>query len=167
MANINENARSSASQCNQIAAWLRAGHTITALQALNLFGCMRLASRICDLRERGMDIKKQRVQLPSGKYVCEYSLKSDPSKENPPEHYRKVKEIHTDAILLFRCGDFYETYCDDAQTCADVLGLSITKPESKSSYRIVGFPRYALDTYLPKLIRAGKRVAICDQDINY
>lgn len=74
MVNINDNAQTSASQCNQIAAWLREGRSITALQALNLFGCMRLASRICDLRERGMDIKKQRVQLPSGKYVCEYSL---------------------------------------------------------------------------------------------
>lgn len=74
MANINENLQTSASQCNQIAAWLREGKKITPLQALNLFGCMRLASRICDLRERGMNIGTRRIQVPSGKRVCEYYL---------------------------------------------------------------------------------------------
>ena len=72
MANINENAQSSASQCNMIATYLKKGFSITSLEALNLFGCMRLASRICDLRERGYNIGKKNVTLPNGKRVCEY-----------------------------------------------------------------------------------------------
>lgn len=92
-------------------------------------------------------------------YKSEYCAKE---LGHAPKWYKELKIGHPDAVLLFRVGDFYETYCDDAQTCAEVLGLSITKPESKSGYRIVGFPCYALDTYLPKLIRAGKRVAICN-----
>lgn len=74
MANINENAQSSASQCNMIVAYLKNGFSITSLEALNLFGCMRLASRICDLRERGYNISKKSVTLPNGKRVCEYFL---------------------------------------------------------------------------------------------
>ena len=74
MANINENAQSSASQCNMIAAYLEKGFSITSLEALNLFGCLRLASRICDLRERGYNIGKKKITLPNGKRVCEYFL---------------------------------------------------------------------------------------------
>lgn len=74
--NINYNATSSASQCAQIKEWLEQGHKLTSLEALNLFGCMRLASRIHDLRERGMDIRKERVQVASGKYVTEYSIQA-------------------------------------------------------------------------------------------
>lgn len=74
MANINDNAKSSKTQCNMIAAYLESGHTITSLEALRYFGCMRLASRICDLRDRGMNIATRKIKLPSGKYVTEYSL---------------------------------------------------------------------------------------------
>jgi ribosomal protein L9 len=74
MANVNENAQSSATQCNRIAEYLKNGFSITSLEALNLFGCMRLASRICDLRERGYNIGKKNVTLPNGKRVCEYFL---------------------------------------------------------------------------------------------
>lgn len=74
--NINHNAQSSASQCAQIKSWLQAGKKLTSLEALNLFGCMRLASRIHDLRERGLNIHKERIQVPSGKYVTQYSLEA-------------------------------------------------------------------------------------------
>ena len=72
--NINDNAKSSASQCAQIKAWLLQGNKLTSLEALNKFGCMRLASRIHDLRNAGLEIHKERIITPSGKYVTEYSL---------------------------------------------------------------------------------------------
>ncbi len=72
--NYNENYRSSESQCKRIKEWLLMGKTITSLEALELWGCMRLASRIHDLRQRGMDIHKERVITPSGKSVTQYSL---------------------------------------------------------------------------------------------
>ena len=77
-----------------------------------------------------------------------------------------LKEKHPDALLLFRCGDFYETYCDDAVTASRILGITLTRRNnggSKGSAEMAGFPHHALDTYLPRLIRAGRRVAICDQ----
>ena len=74
MANINDNAASSQSQCNQIIAWLEKGNTITQLEALKMFGCFRLASRIHDIRERGYDIKAEKVATSTGKLICQYSL---------------------------------------------------------------------------------------------
>ena len=77
-----------------------------------------------------------------------------------------LKAKHPDAVLLFRCGDFYETYCDDAVVAARILGITLTKRNNGAGVKgdeMAGFPYHALDTYLPKLIRAGKRVAICDQ----
>ncbi|MGN1263319.1 MAG: DNA mismatch repair protein MutS [Prevotella sp.] len=78
-----------------------------------------------------------------------------------------LKAKHPDALLLFRCGDFYETYCDDAVTAARILGITLTRRGNpvggKTTTEMAGFPHHALDTYLPKLVRAGKRVAICDQ----
>ena len=77
-----------------------------------------------------------------------------------------LKKKHPDAIMLFRCGDFYETYSEDAVTAAQVLGITLTHRNNKgstSSVEMAGFPYHALDTYLPRLIRAGHRVAICDQ----
>lgn len=76
-----------------------------------------------------------------------------------------MKEKHPEALLLFRCGDFYETYCDDAVEAARSLGITLTRRNNgaASGAEMAGFPHHALDTYLPKLIRAGKRVAICDQ----
>lgn len=76
-----------------------------------------------------------------------------------------MKEKHPEALLLFRCGDFYETYCDDAVEAARILGITLTHRNNgaASGAEMAGFPHHALDTYLPKLIRAGKRVAICDQ----
>ena len=76
-----------------------------------------------------------------------------------------LKAKHPDAVLLFRCGDFYETYCEDAVVASRILGITLTKRNNgyNKGDEMAGFPHHALDTYLPKLIRAGKRVAICDQ----
>ena len=76
-----------------------------------------------------------------------------------------LKAKHPDAILLFRCGDFYETYCQDAVEASAILGITLTKRNNggENPTEMAGFPHHALDTYLPKLIRAGRRVAICDQ----
>ena len=89
------------------------------------------------------------------------------SKELTPmmRQFFDLKAKHPDAVLLFRCGDFYETYCDDAITASRILGITLTKRNNgyNKGDEMAGFPHHALDTYLPKLIRAGKRVAICDQ----
>ncbi len=82
------------------------------------------------------------------------------------KQFYDLKAQHPDAVLLFRCGDFYETYCDDAVTASKVLGITLTRRNNKgnaAAIEMAGFPHHALDTYLPKLIRAGHRVAICDQ----
>ena len=78
------------------------------------------------------------------------------------KQYHQIKSKHPDAVLLFRCGDFYETYEDDAKVCAEILGIALTKRTSDGT-TMAGFPYHALDTYLPRLVRAGQRVAICDQ----
>ena len=76
-----------------------------------------------------------------------------------------LKAKHPDAVLLFRCGDFYETYCEDAIVASKILGITLTRRNNGASAgsEMAGFPHHALDTYLPKLVRAGRRVAICDQ----
>ena len=79
--------------------------------------------------------------------------------------YNEIKSKHPDAILLFRVGDFYETFSEDAITAAEILGITLTRRANGAAQyvELAGFPHHALDTYLPKLVRAGKRVAICDQ----
>ena len=81
------------------------------------------------------------------------------------KQYFDLKSKHSDAIMLFRCGDFYETYSEDAVAAAEILGITLTKRANgqAKTVEMAGFPHHALDTYLPKLIRAGRRVAICDQ----
>ncbi len=81
------------------------------------------------------------------------------------KQYVEMKRKHPDAVLLFRVGDFYETFSDDAITASEILGITLTKRANGSSMTVelAGFPHHALDTYLPKLVRAGKRVAICEQ----
>lgn len=88
----------------------------------------------------------------------------------PPiiKQYNDLKQKHPDALLLFRCGDFYETYKDDAVKASNILGITLTqhskrKDDEGKPLKMAGFPYHALDTYLPKLIRAGERIAICDQ----
>ena len=102
--------------------------------------------------------------------------RAEPSAESTPEAeqvsepsalakaYEQMKAKHPDSILLFRCGDFYEAYGDDARTASEVLGITLTRTSRKDiTAQMAGFPNHALDTYLPKLVRAGKRVAICDE----
>ena len=81
------------------------------------------------------------------------------------KQFLDLKAQHPDAVMLFRCGDFYETYSTDAVTASEILGITLTKRANGKGKTIemAGFPHHALDTYLPKLVRAGKRVAICDQ----
>ncbi len=82
------------------------------------------------------------------------------------KQFLSLKEKHPEALLLFRCGDFYETYLDDAEKASRILGITLTRRSSKGQappIAMAGFPHHALDTYLPKLIRSGCRVAICDQ----
>ena len=79
--------------------------------------------------------------------------------------YAEMKKKHPDAVLLFRVGDFYETFSEDAITASEILGITLTRRATgKDKFcELAGFPHHALDTYLPKLVRAGKRVAICEQ----
>ena len=81
------------------------------------------------------------------------------------KQFFELKAKHPDAIMLFRCGDFYETYSEDAIVASEILGITLTKRANGQAKHVemAGFPFHALDTYLPKLVRAGKRVAICDQ----
>lgn len=84
----------------------------------------------------------------------------DPNDTPLMKQFFEMKKKHPDAILLYRVGDFYETFCDDAVAAHDILGITLTK---RAGNPLAGFPYHALDTYLPKLVRAGKRVAICEQ----
>ena len=81
------------------------------------------------------------------------------------KQYEEMKRKHPDAVLLFRVGDFYETFSDDAIVASDILGITLTRRANGANnyVELAGFPHHALDTYLPKLVRAGKRVAICEQ----
>ena len=81
------------------------------------------------------------------------------------KQYLEMKRKHPDAILLFRVGDFYETFSTDAIDASRILGITLTRRANgaASSVELAGFPHHALDTYLPRLVRAGKRVAICEQ----
>lgn len=79
------------------------------------------------------------------------------------KQWKELKGKHPDALLLFRIGDFYEMYKQDAKRGSEVLGITLTKMNGSKDFHLAGFPHQALDTYLPKLIRAGERVAICDQ----
>ena len=81
------------------------------------------------------------------------------------KQYEEMKRKFPDAILLFRVGDFYETFYEDAIVCSEILGITLTRRANgiNNHVELAGFPHHALDTYLPKLVRAGKRVAICEQ----
>lgn len=81
------------------------------------------------------------------------------------KQYFTVKAQHPEALLLFRCGDFYETYGDDAELASKILGLVLTRRSNSSpdSVPMAGFPFHSLDSYLPRLVRAGYKVAVCDQ----
>ncbi len=105
-------------------------------------------------------------------YLCSQNRRKDMAKKDGKELTPMMKQFfdfkakYPEALLLFRCGDFYETYCDDAVIASQILGITLTHRNNGAGAKgdeMAGFPHHALDTYLPKLIRAGKRVAICDQ----
>ena len=92
-------------------------------------------------------------------------MSTEPKLTPMMQQFYDIKNQYPDAVLLFRCGDFYETYAKDAILASDILGITLTKRSNKNAdgVEMAGFPHHALDTYLPKLVRAGLRVAICDQ----
>lgn len=100
---------------------------------------------------------------PEDLQVVDDTLKGQDELPESPlmRYYGDLKSKHKDAILLFRCGDFYETYYEDAYTVSKLLGITLTR-RGGNGYYMAGFPHHALDTYLPRIIRAGHRVAICD-----
>lgn len=81
------------------------------------------------------------------------------------KQYQEMKQKYPDAVLLFRVGDFYETFEDDAEICSEILGITLTHRMNGANacVRLAGFPFHTIDTFLPKLVRAGKRVAFCEQ----
>jgi len=105
--------------------------------------------------------KAQAEQAAPQESAPEAEQASEPS---AVEQFQQLKAKHPDAILLFRCGDFYEAFGEDAKAVSDVLGITLTRRNAKDiTAQMAGFPHHALDSYLPKLVRAGKRVAICDE----
>lgn len=101
-------------------------------------------------------------------YVLEFPAEEEQKITPMLKQFLDLKKKHPDAVLLLRCGDFYETYMQDARTCAKVLGITLTRSSKQKDHDgklldMAGFPYHAMDKYLPKLIRAGHRVAICDR----
>jgi DNA mismatch repair protein MutS len=96
---------------------------------------------------------------------CRFMQKKEPVETPLMKQYNQIKTKYPGAILLFRVGDFYETFGEDAIKASQILGIVLTKRAngSASHIELAGFPHHSLDTYLPKLVRAGQRVAICDQ----
>lgn len=98
----------------------------------------------------------------------DYIPASAPSMEpvfTAPRQYQEMKKKHPDAVLLFRVGDFYECFADDAKDVSNYLGLTLTRRANGNNEftYLAGFPHHALDVYLPKIVRKGRRVAICEQ----
>lgn len=100
--------------------------------------------------------------IPDSLFPEEKTDEPEDEKELTPmmKQFKDLKKKHPDALLLFRCGDFYETYGDDAKDISNILAITLTR---RTGLAMAGFPYHALDCYLPKFIRAGRRVAICDQ----
>ena len=125
------------------------------------------------LQEKGKEDKKADADVvmknKEEQQKAEKSQKEDGQKEKAQKptgiqkQWNELKANHPDALLLFRVGDFYEMYNQDARKGAEILGITLTKRSSGDFKELAGFPHHALDTYLPKLVRAGERLAICDQ----
>lgn len=113
--------------------------------------------------EEKKDIREEK-EVPSEEKEETQRKQKEETKDSPiMKQWKELKAKHPDALLLFRVGDFYEMYEQDAKRGAEVLGITLTKRNTQAGPYMAGFPHHALDTYLPKLIRAGERVAICDQ----
>lgn len=112
--------------------------------------------------------KESEISYMIGKNIKAKERQYEPKEQRTlHERWASIKEKHPDCTLLFRTGDFYEAYSEDAEVVADILNITLTryntmKEEDGQPLRLAGFPYSALDTYLPKLIRAGLRIAICD-----
>ena len=112
------------------------------------------------------DVQASKAQAEPSESAPEAEQASEPSAL--AKAYAEMKAKHPDSLLLFRMGDFYEAYGDDAKTASDVLGITLTRRNAKDcTEQMAGFPHHALDTYLPKLVRAGQRVAICDEPMKF
>ena len=112
------------------------------------------------------DVQASKAQAEPQESAPEAEQVSEPSAL--AKAYAEMKAKHPDSLLLFRMGDFYEAYGDDAKTASDVLGITLTRRNAKDcTEQMAGFPHHALDTYLPKLVRAGQRVAICDEPMKF
>lgn len=130
-------------------------------------------------QEEDKTMEEQKDETPENKEQKEEKAKEEKTKAETKaaavvaispmlKQFYDLKAKHPDAVLLFRCGDFYETYCQDAEKASKILGITLTKSSRTKDadgkpLAMAGFPYHALDTYLPKLIREGERVAICDQ----
>lgn len=116
------------------------------------------------LEELGYDVWGKKIKSEKKTDQVEPVIHETTSDKSLIEQYEEMKKKHPDSILLFRVGDFYELFEHDAATAATVLGITLTTKRTKGKeHQLAGFPHHALDTYLPKLVRAGKRVAICEQ----
>ena len=136
----------------------------TALHLDSLSPTPETEAKIQRLQETGT-----KAQQANGQFAAEPQQPDQQEKLSPIlKQYLDLKAKHPDALLLFRVGDFYETYLQDAQKASSILGITLTRSNSRKgpdgkALEMAGFPHHALDSYLPKLIRAGQRVAICDQ----
>lgn len=145
------------------------------LNSLEFTGLSAAYERAKEAEQRIIDLMAASVETEEAEQVAEPTEEPASSDSVAPaetasndtdspmlKQFKDLKKKHPDALLLFRCGDFYETYMDDAKAASEILGITLTR-NSKTGINMAGFPYHALDGYLPKLIRAGKRVAICDQ----
>lgn len=135
----------------------------------------KIVNKISDKLDKDLQKNKEKLEAlgydTNGKLitkpnedVAKPKVEKLPKSSKPWEQFEAMKEKHPDAILLFRVGDFYEAFDKDAEDCAEILGITLTKrKEGKKEISVAGFPHHALDTYLPKIIRAGRRAAICEQ----
>lgn len=141
---------------------------LSACYASNIPAELLSMKQVCSSLHSATTMEDVTAKLSSLNLTAPIEQKDDaeplPKKEEKTsiqKQFEELKSKHPDAILLFRCGDFYETMNEDAKPVADTLGITLTV--RKDGMKIAGFPYHALDTYLPKLIRAGHRVAICDE----
>lgn len=141
---------------------------LSACYAANIPAELLSMKQVCASLHNATTMEDMTSKLSSLNLTAPIEQKDDaeplPKKEEKTsiqKQFEELKSKHPDAILLFRCGDFYEAMSEDAKPVADTLGITLTV--RKDGMKIAGFPYHALDTYLPKLIRAGHRVAICDE----
>ncbi len=147
-----------------LAEWKPKAHQ-EMVHAINMKLDKDLQKNAEKLRELGYDVHGKKIKTEKKADQAESVIHEATSDKSLVEQYEEMKKKHPDSILLFRVGDFYETFSDDAIAASEILGITLTCRANGSAQHLelAGFPHHALDTYLPKLVRAGKRVAICEQ----